>query len=81
MSGYFFLEKLMILKLTSKLGNPILVNFDLVEDVELCHLKDVCSFEKGIGEFALGLRLMYTSGKSRIIRECLSDLEDFGVFS
>ena len=65
-----------MIRLTSKLGYPVLVNFDHVRDVSICELKDKCDFEANAqGEFqSLGLRLEYSDGKTRIIRDCLDDL-------
>ena len=65
-----------MIKMTSKLGYPVLVNFDHIRDVSICELKDKCDFEANAqGEFqSLGLRLEYSNGKTRIIRDCLDDL-------
>ena len=65
-----------MIRLTSKLGYPVLVNFDHIRDVSICELKDKCDFEANAqGEFqSLGLRLEYSDGKIRIIQDCLSDL-------
>ena len=65
-----------MIRLTSKLGYPVLVNFDHVRDVSICELKERCDFEANAqGEFdSLGLRLEYSDGKTRIIQDCLSDL-------
>ena len=65
-----------MIRLTSKLGYPVLVNFDHVRDVSICELKDKCDFEANAqGTFdSLGLRLEYSDGKTRIIRDCLDDL-------
>ena len=65
-----------MIRLTSKLGYPVLVNFDHIRDVSICELKDKCDFEANAqGEFqSLGLRLEYSNGKTRIIRDCLDDL-------
>ena len=65
-----------MIRLTSKLGYPVLVNFDHIRDVSICELKDKCDFEANAqGEFqSLGLRLEYSDGKTRIIRDCLDDL-------
>ena len=65
-----------MIRLTSKLGYPVLVNFDHIRDVSICELKDKCDFEANAqGTFdSLGLRLEYSDGKTRIIQDCLSDL-------
>ena len=65
-----------MIRLTSKLGYPVLVNFDHIRDVSLCELKEKCDFETNAqGEFqSLRRRLEYSDGKTRIIRDCLDDL-------
>ena len=72
----------MIVKLTSKFDNPILVNFANVADVEICYLKSKCDFENRIDNEpdGLGLRITYVSSKVRIVRESLSDLEKLGIY-
>ena len=66
-----------MIRLTNKLGYPVLVNFDHIRDVSICELKEKCDFEANAqGEFqGLGLPLEYSDGKTRIIQDCLSDLD------
>ena len=72
----------MIVKLTSKCGYPILVNFANVVDMEICYLNSKCDFEKRIDNEpdGLGLRITYMSDMVRIVRESLSDLEKLRIY-
>jgi len=72
-----------MIRLTSKLGYPTIVNFDHIRDVSICELQEKCDFETNAqGEFqGLGLRLEYSDGKIRIIRDSLSDLSQLMIIA